>query len=77
MFPWAYVDLPARLLKINRLSLSHLDLSQSKFKVAKPVYTVVGGSRAGGCRANFAILQKIYSEALGPISIFEENYPQL
>ena len=33
-------------------------------------YTAVGGSRAGGSRANFWILRKIMSEALGPVWIF-------
>ena len=33
-------------------------------------YTAVGGSRAGGSRANFWILRKIMSEALGPVWMF-------
>ena len=34
-FPGGYVEYLPRLLNINRLSLSHLELSQSRFKVAK------------------------------------------
>ena len=34
-FPGGYVESLPGLLNINRLSLSHLELSQSRFKVAK------------------------------------------
>ena len=37
--------------------------------------TAVGGSRAGGSRANFWILRKILSEALGPVWIFQQKIP--
>ena len=34
-FPGSYVESLPGLLNINRFSLSHLELSQSRFKVAK------------------------------------------
>ena len=41
--------------------------------VKKGFNTAVRGSRAGGSRANFFILRKIMSGALGPVWIFEKK----
>ena len=44
-FPGGYVESLPGLLNINRFSLSHLELSQSRFKIAKVPFWLHGKPR--------------------------------
>ena len=57
----------------RRQSCPYFGGSQSELRIENSWNTAVGGSRAGGSKANFGIFRKIMSEALKPIWIFQKK----